>query len=247
MGTNFDQVDTALAGLKLDVVSANTSVNTLNSTMNIKFTNMTSLINDNQLNIKNNFTQALTQIADLKTVMGTNFDQVDTALAGLKLDVVSANTSVNTLNSTMNIKFTNMTSLINDNQLNIKNNFTQINLKIDSINTVLGDFKSVTLSNFSQISNHINTLNTKMNSQFTDVLAAITTCSQEASLNNQVSQLQTQIDLIKQQISSSQNTTKDVYYCLKLAAYYASYAYYINYGQNGYDYNIYSQLLGQGC
>ncbi|CAL5983933.1 Growth_factor receptor cysteine-rich domain superfamily [Hexamita inflata] len=173
MGTNFDQVDTALAGLKLDVVSANTSVNTLNSTMNIKFANMTSLINDNQLNIKNNFTQALTQIADLKTVMGTNFDQVDTALAGLKLDVVSANTSVNTLNSTMNIKFANMTSLINDNQLNIKNNFTQALTQIADLKTVMG-------TNFDQVdtalaglkldvvsaNTSVNTLNSTMNIKF---------------------------------------------------------------------------------
>ncbi|CAL5994444.1 Hypothetical_protein [Hexamita inflata] len=130
---------------------------------------------------------------DLKTNMNSKFQQVFDLEAFSQVQIGSLKNETQSLNN-------NLTKIINDNELNIKNNFTITNQKIDAVN----DLMSVSLSNLTQMSKQINTMNNLMNLSFTNILD---TCSKETTLNTQANLIKTQISQLSDKIDHISGTS----------------------------------------
>ncbi|CAL5978734.1 Hypothetical_protein [Hexamita inflata] len=167
---------------------------------------------------------------------------------------------INNFRSETSDELTTIKVIINDNQQNIKNNFSNLKQQTSDnfsvLNTIMNSNQLNIKNNFTLISSQINNLNTTMKANFDLVITDVynsnmniknnfTQTNQKIdSVNTQInavvtnSYFQTQIDLLKQQINNisvsiSQSMTSDQYRCLLIASSQS----------NGYDYNYaYSQF-----
>ncbi|CAL5993359.1 Growth_factor receptor cysteine-rich domain superfamily [Hexamita inflata] len=94
----------------------NTHIQTI-SKINTEFNGLASLLNDNQVNIKNNFTTQKVAMDDFRANMITQFNNVDKHISDIQTENKADINDVKT-------KLDTQTTFINDNQMNIKNNFT---------------------------------------------------------------------------------------------------------------------------
>ncbi|CAL6003242.1 Hypothetical_protein [Hexamita inflata] len=151
--------------------------------MNNKLNNLTSIINDNQANILNNFTKTFAQITDLKTMIETNFDQVDSSI-----------TSINSLNQQIRVQLNSINSAIIDNQVQIKNNFSYTQQMITDIKTIINSNQISTNNQFWTITNQLPTIKSDI---------AATNTFIDGRISNLLTQLKAETNTIKNDIYSS--------------------------------------------
>ncbi|CAL5986882.1 Conserved_hypothetical protein [Hexamita inflata] len=116
-----------------------------------EFNGLTSTINDNQINIKNNFTAQKDQITDFRTNVQSILSLMDSHITNFQNDNKADLSSVNL---TLKTKIDTQSTLINDNQLNIKNNFTAQKVMID-------DFRANMVTSFTFVDKHITDIQTE--------------------------------------------------------------------------------------
>ncbi|CAL6035049.1 Hypothetical_protein [Hexamita inflata] len=92
-----------------------------------KLNNLSSLINNVQADISNQFVTTQNQITDLKSYVGTNFDQVDTSIS-----------AINSQNQQIVTQLNSIQGLINENEKYSKNNFTQTQALITDLKSYVG-------------------------------------------------------------------------------------------------------------
>ncbi|CAL5978828.1 Hypothetical_protein [Hexamita inflata] len=107
-------------------------INNFRSETSNELTTIKAIINDNQENIKNNFT-------DLKQQSSDNFSVLNTIINNNQLNnnnnFTQISSQISNLNSNMKMNFDLVITDVYNTNMNIKNNFTQTNQKIDSVNT----------------------------------------------------------------------------------------------------------------
>ncbi|CAL6084700.1 Hypothetical_protein [Hexamita inflata] len=158
----------------------------LSNYIDTKFNTQTILLNNNQQFIKNNFTAQNNQITDFRTNVSSILNLVNQHITNIsndhKADLINVNT---TLKNKIDIQ----TTLINDNQLFIKNNFTTtkdqiqslkiaiearfttVDLSVQSVNTKLDNIKT-------QITGYQTSIQTQMNDVSTQISNTVATQSQ---------------------------------------------------------------------
>ncbi|CAL5995968.1 Conserved_hypothetical protein [Hexamita inflata] len=196
------------------------------SQINAEFNGLTTLINDNQVNIKNNFTTQKVAMDDFRANMVTSFNYVDKHITDIQTENKADINAVKT-------KLDTQTTLINDNQMHVKNNFTVQKDQITDFRTnmqstlILMDshitnFQNDNRADLSTINNTLKTkldtqttlindnqLNIKNNftaqkDQITDLASSINT--RFTTLDSSVSTANTKVDALKTQLTGSQTS-----------------------------------------
>ncbi|CAL6095266.1 Hypothetical_protein [Hexamita inflata] len=170
----------------------------LESDIQSNITNLYNLVTETYINLKEDIrTQNVSihnDLMDLKINMDSKFQlNIDqNTETQLKISDLSTQLS-NIIKSLSN----NLSQIINENQVQIKNNFTEADQKLDNIKLNMNYLLAVSLSNFTKISNQISGLDSIMNQSFITVLD---TCSKENTLNNQADMIKIQINLLSDKI-----------------------------------------------
>ncbi|CAL5986878.1 Hypothetical_protein [Hexamita inflata] len=153
-----------------------------------EFNGLTSTINDNQINIKNNFTAQKDQITDFRTNVQSILSLMDSHITNFQNDNKADLSSVNL---TLKTKIDTQSTLINDNQLNIKNNFTAQKDQITNLAT------SIT-ARFTTLDSSVQSANTKLDGLKTQLTGS------QISIESKINDVSTQIITTKTQLTDVQ-------------------------------------------
>ncbi|CAL6006404.1 Growth_factor receptor cysteine-rich domain superfamily [Hexamita inflata] len=215
--SEFSQIveSVSLLDLKLEVAIQNTQIymESLQLELQSNIQNISNLVHNSYMNLKldmTNINQTLNEnLNDLQTNMTQQFklSSDSNAITQVILNDFKSDTQNN---------FLLTKTLINDNQLNTKNNFTQTNSQISNLSAAIQN-------NFSQIITEVYNTNMNIKNNFTQTNQKIDSVNTQINAVVTNSYFQTQIDLLKQQISnisvsSNQSSTSSEYRCQMEAA-----------------------------
>ncbi|CAL6053739.1 Hypothetical_protein [Hexamita inflata] len=141
--------------------------------INTEFNRLTTLINDNQENIKNNFATQKVAIDDFRANMVTSFNYVDTHITDIQTEYKA---DINVVKTKLDTQITQ----INDNQVNVKNNFTAQKNQITDLATTIN-------TRFTTLDSFVSSANAKL-----DALKTQLTGSQ-TSIESKINGMSTQI------------------------------------------------------
>ncbi|CAL6070591.1 Hypothetical_protein [Hexamita inflata] len=175
----------------------------VNQTLNTKLDAQSTLINNNQLFIKNNFTAQKDQISDFIANVTSTFNVVETHIASFQN---SNNIDLTNVNTTLKNRIDAQTALITDNQLSIKNNFTAQKDQIQNLKIAIE-------TRFTSLDSQVQTANSKLDDMKVQISGAQT--SIETKINTVSTQMntfatQTQVSELSS-IVATQSYLKDVY------------------------------------
>ncbi|CAL6102276.1 Hypothetical_protein [Hexamita inflata] len=160
-------------------------------------TNLYNLVTETYINLKEDIrTQNVSihnDLMDLKINMDSKFQLNIDQNTETQLKISDLSTYISNIIKSLN---NNLSQIINENQVQIKNNFTVADQKLENVILNMNYLLAVSLSNFTKISNQISGLDS-MNQSFITVLD---TCSKENTLNNQADMIKTQIDQLSDKI-----------------------------------------------
>ncbi|CAL6102898.1 Conserved_hypothetical protein [Hexamita inflata] len=195
---NLNQFDTMTGQIDNKLLQVSDQINT-------EVNRLTSLINDNQVIVKNNFTAQKDQIADFRTNVQSTLNLMNQHITNFQNDNKA---DLSSINNTLKTKLDTLTSFISDNQINIKNNFTAQKDQITDLTVTIN-------SRFTTLDSSVSSANTKL-----DTLKTQLTDSQ-TSIESKISNVSTQITTTKSQLTdvqtymtntvSTQQYLKDVY------------------------------------
>ncbi|CAL5994184.1 Growth_factor receptor cysteine-rich domain superfamily [Hexamita inflata] len=185
-----------------------------------------------QHNISNLFDIAVVSYTDLKQLIISTNNSLQENLNVLQSNVqlqfklisdqnLISQAMITSFKSDTQNNFSAILTLLDNNQLNIKNNFTQTNFLITNLNTSMK-------SNFDLVITDVQNINLNIKNNFTQTNQKIDTVNAQIGAVVTNSNFQTQIDLLKEQIqnisvSISQSMTSNQYRCLIMAAYIGSF------------------------
>ncbi|CAL5997929.1 Hypothetical_protein [Hexamita inflata] len=162
-----------------------TNLVSVNNTLRNKLDGQTTLIIDNQLNIKNNFTAIKDQVTDFRTSISSILNTVDQHITNTQNDLKA---DISALNTTLKKKIDDQTTLIVNNQQSTNNNFiaekdqinnvkiaidarfSSVDLSLQSVNQKLDDMKMQDISTKSALQTQL----TATQSQITGVSTYMT-------------------------------------------------------------------------